>query len=79
MGGRILLQNAPMHFAPENGVAFFEELGWGATEVRSVLHAAGRWGRLPWMLRLFSKLPEPNPRKLGRHVRWSGVATLEKR
>jgi methyltransferase (TIGR00027 family) len=69
------LTNAPMKFAPANGVAFFEELGWRVAEVHSIFHAAVRFGRLPWFLKLFALLPEPNPRKLGK-ARWSGVAQL---
>jgi hypothetical protein len=69
------LANAPLKFAPSNGVAFFEALGWQVTEVRSILNAAGRMHRLPWLLRLISILPEQNPRKLT-YVRWSGLVQL---
>jgi methyltransferase (TIGR00027 family) len=42
--------NAPFKFAPENGLAFFEDLGWRAVEAESVLEAAYRLHRLPiWM------------------------------
>ena len=69
------LTNAPLKFAPENGVAFFEALGWRVAQVRSIFHAAVRYRRLPWFLRPFALLPKPNPRKLGR-ARWSGVVEL---
>jgi methyltransferase (TIGR00027 family) len=72
------LQNAPMKFAPANGVAFFEALGWRGAEVHSIVHAARRFRRLPFFLRLFALFPEPNPRNLGRS-RWSGVVKLERR
>jgi len=72
------LVNAPMKFAPANGVAYFEALGWHGTEVHSILHAARRFRRLPFFLRLFALFPEPNPRNLGRS-RWSGVVKLERR
>lgn len=43
-------ENAPFRFAPENGLAFFEDLGWRAIEAESLLVAAKRFGRLPiWM------------------------------
>lgn len=43
-------ENAPFRFAPENGLAFFEDLGWRAVEAESLLVAARRFGRLPiWM------------------------------
>ena len=66
------LANAPMKFGPANGVAFFEALGWRATQIQSVLRAAARFRRLPWSLKLFAFLPEPNPRNPGR-APWSAV------
>lgn len=72
------LVNAPMRFAPPNGIAYFEALGWSGAEVHSILHAAQRFRRLPFFLRIFALFPEPNPRNLGRS-RWSGVVKLERR
>jgi methyltransferase (TIGR00027 family) len=72
------LANAPMIFAPANGVAYFEALGWNGAEVHSILHAARRFRRLPFYLQIFALLPDPNPRNLGR-ARWSGVLKLERR
>jgi methyltransferase (TIGR00027 family) len=69
------LTNAPMKFAPPNGVAYFEEFGWSVDEVRSIFHAAARHRRLPLLMRLFAIFPEPNPRKLGKSP-WSGVVLL---
>ena len=74
--GRFLV-SAPMKFGPSNGVAYFEALGWSATKVHSIFHAARRFGRLPWFLRIFALLPKPDPRRLGR-ARWSGVVQLER-
>jgi hypothetical protein len=73
MGAHLI--NAPMKFAPRNGVAFFEEFGWSVAEVRSIFHAAARHRRLPLLMRLFAIFPEPDPRKLGRSP-WSGVVLL---
>jgi methyltransferase (TIGR00027 family) len=69
------LTNAPLKFAPANGIAFFEALGWRVAQVHSIFHAAMRFRRLPWFLRIFALLPEPDPRKLGK-ARWSGVVQL---
>jgi methyltransferase (TIGR00027 family) len=69
------LANAPMKFAPANGVAFFEDLGWHATHIQSVMRAASRFRRLPWTLKLFGFLPEPDPRDPGR-TPWSAVVQL---
>jgi len=72
------LVNAPMKFAPTEGVAFFEALGWATQDVRSLLREAVRLHRLPWFLLPFSLLPEPDPRRLG-NARWSAVIRLAKR
>jgi hypothetical protein len=45
------LTNAAMKFAPANGVAFFESLGWRAPEIQSFFRAAARLRRLPLALR----------------------------
>jgi methyltransferase (TIGR00027 family) len=73
-----ILARAPMHFAPENGVAFFEGLGWRVREVRSAAQDAYRLRRLPWPMNLVMMLPlpQPNPRRLGT-ARWGGVVCLE--
>jgi O-methyltransferase involved in polyketide biosynthesis len=65
--------NAPMKFAPENGVAWFEELGWKPLEIESILKTAAQHRRLPLMLRLLISLfPDPDPRSFGRY-RWYGI------
>lgn len=73
------LKRAPMHFAPENGVAFFEDLGWRARDIRSLTIEAKRLGRLPWHLKLLVSLPlpQPDPRHLGRAM-WSAVLRLQR-
>jgi methyltransferase (TIGR00027 family) len=69
------LANAPMKFGPANGIAFFESLGWRAAHVQSIMRAALRFRRLPWTLKLFGLLPEPNARSPGR-TPWSAVVQL---
>jgi methyltransferase (TIGR00027 family) len=71
------LANAPMHFAPPNGVAFFEQLGWRVREIRSMVNEAVRIRRAPWFIRLSLLMPEPDPRNFGR-ARWGGVIRLER-
>jgi hypothetical protein len=77
MNSRIagLGQNAPFKFAPENGVAFFEDLGWRTLEVESLLVAAHRFRRLPIFMRPAAWLPQPDPRHPGGKA-WSAVALL---
>jgi O-methyltransferase involved in polyketide biosynthesis len=69
------LQNAPFKFAPENGLSFFEDLGWRTVEVESLFMAARRLGRLPLFMRPGAWLPQPDPRRPGSRV-WSAVALL---
>ena len=72
------LANAPMRFAPPDGVGYFEALGWQAVDIVSVFVEAARLGRLPWFLRLLARLPlpQPDPRRLG-GAQWSGVARCQ--
>jgi methyltransferase (TIGR00027 family) len=70
-----MLQNAPFKFAPENGLAFFEDLGWRTLEVESLFMAANRFRRLPMFMRPGAWLPQPDPRHPGGRA-WSAVALL---
>jgi methyltransferase (TIGR00027 family) len=71
------LDNAPLKFAPPDGVAFFETLGWRAKDIRSMFREAVRFRRVPLVLRLFGLLPEPDPRRPG-NARWSAVVRFER-
>jgi methyltransferase (TIGR00027 family) len=70
-----VMDNAPFKFGPENGLAYFEDLGWKAVETEAVLQAAHRFGRLPFPYRLAAYLPPPDPRNPG-NKRWSAVVRL---
>ncbi|HWF30034.1 MAG TPA: SAM-dependent methyltransferase [Mycobacterium sp.] len=71
-----MLQNAPFKFAPENGLAYFEDLGWRTVEVESLFEAAHRLHRLPMLMRPAAwLLPQSDPRRPGRRP-WSAVALL---
>jgi hypothetical protein len=70
-----MLQNAPFVFAPENGLAFFEQLGWRTVQVEALYLAARRFHRLPLLMHPWSWLPEPDPRHPGRRP-WSAAALL---
>ncbi|CAM4349711.1 Putative S-adenosyl-L-methionine-dependent methyltransferase [Mycobacterium basiliense] len=70
-----MLRNAPFKFAPGDGLAFFESLGWHVAEAESLFAAARRFHRLPWSMRLVQWLPQPNPREPGRRP-WGAVTLL---
>jgi methyltransferase (TIGR00027 family) len=57
--------NAPFKFAPENGLAFFEDLGWRVVEAESVLAAAHRLHRLPIWMRPLAWPPRSDLRRPG--------------
>ncbi|MGB0437256.1 MAG: SAM-dependent methyltransferase, partial [Mycobacterium sp.] len=70
-------QSSPFRFAPDNGVAFFEDLGWRAAEVEPLAEVAYRLDRLPFLMRLAARLPQPDPRRPG--VRpWGAAACLSR-
>jgi methyltransferase (TIGR00027 family) len=58
-------ESAPFKFAPENGLAFFEELGWRTVEAESLLEAAYRLHRLPLWMRPLAWLPKSDLRHPG--------------
>ena len=76
MGGRHPAR-ALVKFAPENGVAFFESLGWRARDVAPIMRAASRFHRAPLWMRALAWHPGPDPRKLGK-ARWSAVVRFER-
>jgi len=71
-----LLENAPMKFAPRDGVAFFEKLGWKARDIHPFFREALRLRRLPLFLRMFALFPERDPRAPA-NARWSGIVRFE--
>jgi methyltransferase (TIGR00027 family) len=76
LGPQLDKASAPLKFAPEEGPEFFARQGWRPLEVRSMLHAAARLGRLPLWMRLFALFPPP---KTPGSRPWSGVCLLEKK
>lgn len=70
-----MLENAPFKFAPENGLAFFEDLGWRVVEAESLLAAAHRFRRLPVFMRPVAWLSRPDLRHPGART-GSGIALL---
>jgi methyltransferase (TIGR00027 family) len=71
------LVKAPLKFAPPEGIAFLESLGWRAREVHPLFKEAARLRRLPLYLRPFALLPAPDPRNPRNHP-WSAVTRFER-
>jgi len=74
LGG--LLANTPFKFAPEQGVRYFEERGWRATDIEPHIVAAARLRRLPWFLRVLAALPQPDPHHPPLKRPWNAVVRL---
>jgi methyltransferase (TIGR00027 family) len=64
--------SAQMKFGPPEGIRFFEPMGWRPLEIRSLFREAARVKRLPGLLRLFSWLPDADPKNPGKKL-WSAV------
>lgn len=75
-GQTLLAGDASMHFAPAEGSAFFEPLGWHTAECHSTFGAARELKRLPWLLHLLAKLPGSDRYHPNRP--WSGICLLER-
>jgi methyltransferase (TIGR00027 family) len=60
-----IAESAPFKFAPENGLTFFEDLGWRTVKAESVLEAAYRFHRLPVWMRPLAWLPKSDLRHPG--------------
>ncbi len=73
-----MMRNAPIKFGPPNGLAFFEGLGWSVASAESLLTAARRFRRLPLLLRLAARLPQPDPRNPGERM-WSAAVCVTPR
>jgi len=69
-------QNGLFKFAPDNGLAFFENLGWRVLEAESQFVAARRLRRLPASLRPRAWLPQPDLRNPGSTRPWGATALL---
>ncbi|MGW4354234.1 class I SAM-dependent methyltransferase [Nocardia sp. NPDC004582] len=71
-----LLRRAPWTFLPADGVTYFENLGWDATYVESIVVAAARFDRLAIPLTPEElEAQQPNPRAPGDQP-YSGVLRL---
>jgi methyltransferase (TIGR00027 family) len=77
LGEELAKAGAPLEFGPDEGPGFFAPHGWNAVEVRSLVKAGARYGRLPLVMRILAMFPEPTDR-LGSRP-WAAVCVMEKR
>jgi methyltransferase (TIGR00027 family) len=68
-----LAGSAVMKFAPADGLGFFRPLGWRAVDIRSYYRFGVKWKRVPWPMRLFSFLPDPDPENPGSKRPWGAA------
>ena len=77
MGKAVQEAGAPFLFGPPEGPPFFEPYGWTPMDVRSMLKTAAKLERLPFMLRMFSMLPDSTGAQGSQP--WAGVCLLQNR
>jgi len=77
VGQQLRDANAPLKFAPPNGLQFFRERGWEPVEAREMLKAAARHKRVNLLFRLFAKFPDPKDGIAGSRP-WSAVCLLRR-
>lgn len=75
-GRKLADAGAPLKFGPPEGPEFFSGCGWKPVQARSLLHAASRAKRLPFLLRLAAMFPESNGPQGSRP--WGGICLLER-
>jgi hypothetical protein len=75
MGAPLDQAGAPLKFAPKEGPDYFTRSGWKPLEIQSVLHAAAKLNRLPFLLRLIARISPPAFKE---KRPWSGVCLLTK-
>ena len=77
------LAQAPLRFAPVEGVGVFEALGWKVLEIRSLLNEAIRFRRAPFFLALSGTGPaqpgQDDPLVGGHTLRAEGLTTVRAR
>jgi methyltransferase (TIGR00027 family) len=75
--GKALEQvGAPFQFGPAEGPDFFLPHGWKPIQVEGMLNTAARFGRPPFLLRLFARLGDTRSYNVKRP--WAGVCLLQK-
>lgn len=74
--GQQMGPTAVLKFGPAEGPAFFENYGWQPGETRSIMKAAGKINRLPFLMKMISALTPEVPTVKQASRPWGGVALL---
>jgi methyltransferase (TIGR00027 family) len=77
IGDRLRDANAPLKFAPPDGLGFFRQFGWEPVEMLSMLKTAAAYKRVGWLFRLFAKFPDAKDGAAGSRP-WSAVCLLRR-
>lgn len=75
VGAKLDAARAPFKFGPAEGPGYFAPRGWNTLEVRSLIKAARKIGRLSPLMWLISWLPESSGKQ--GDTPWSGVCLFE--
>ncbi len=79
-GRKLRAGGAPFKFAPAEGTAFFEPLGWREAEFRSNWEEAKRLNRTMRFAKFWSLVMELYPKKMREALRrMAGIVLLERR
>lgn len=75
MGAPLDQAGTPLKFAPQEGPEFFSRFGWKPQEIHSLIHAAAKLNRLPFILRVIARISSPH---FNAKRPWSAVCLLSK-
>ncbi|MFN2530398.1 MAG: class I SAM-dependent methyltransferase [Pyrinomonadaceae bacterium] len=76
--GEQMGEGAVLRFAPADAFNFFLQYGWKITEARSLIKAASRIDRLPWLLKFLAVLSPEFPKPKQASKPWGGVVVLSR-
>jgi methyltransferase (TIGR00027 family) len=76
VGMSLAQAGAPLLFAPEEGVAFFEPLGWTLLEIRNPITEAFRLRRVPWFAGVLKPLIQRSPIGSAHLAAWAKAGSV---
>lgn len=76
VGSGLTRIGAPFLFAPEEGVSFFEPLGWTVLEIRNPIAEAFRLRRVPWFMSVLKPLIQRSPKGSAHLAAWGKAGSV---